>query len=278
MECQRESLQTRYITLTREPFWFYYLNLIHMKEDFIIELKDVYKSFDSKEVHTGVTLSIRRDENITVLGGSGSGKSVLLKEITGLLKPDSGQVIVEGEDIVPMDENKLVHVRKKMGMLFQGAALFDSLTVYENIAYPLREHSKHAENEIKEIVSRNLELVGLPGIEDKLPSDLSGGMKKRVGLARAMAMEPKILLYDEPTTGLDPPNTSRINHLIREMQKKFGTTGVIITHDVTSAFEISDRIAFLYKGKIIFIGTVEEAKNTTIEALSDFIHGRLEED
>lgn len=249
-----------------------------MKEDFIIELKDVYKSFNSKEVHTGVTLSIRRDENITVLGGSGSGKSVLLKEITGLVRPDRGQIIIEGEDIVSMDENELVHVRKKMGMLFQGAALFDSLTVYENIAYPLRENSKHTENEIKGIVSRNLELVGLPGIEDKLPSDLSGGMKKRVGLARAMAMEPKILLYDEPTTGLDPPNTSRINHLIKNVKQKFGVTGVIITHDIASTFEVSDRIAFLYKGKIIFVGTVEEAKNTTIEALSDFIHGRLEGD
>jgi phospholipid/cholesterol/gamma-HCH transport system ATP-binding protein len=249
-----------------------------MKEDFIIELKDIHKSFNSKKVHTGVTLSIRRDENITILGGSGSGKSVLLKEITGLVKPDKGEVTIEGEDIVPMDEHALIHVRKKMGMLFQGAALFDSLAVAENIAYPIREHSKHTEGEIKKIVARNLELVGLPGIEDKLPSDLSGGMKKRVGLARAMAMEPKILLYDEPTTGLDPPNTSRINHLIRDMRQKFGVTGVVITHDVASAFEISDRIAFLYKGKIIFVGTIEEAKNTTIAVLSDFINGRLEDD
>jgi len=249
-----------------------------VKEEFIIEIKDVHKSFSSKEVHTGVTLPIRRGETITVLGGSGTGKSVLLKEITGLIKPDRGEVIIEGEDIVPMDEGDLIHVRKKIGMLFQGAALFDSLTVVENIAYPLREHSKHNENEIKEIVAKNLELVGLPGIEDKLPSDLSGGMKKRVGLARAMASEPKILLYDEPTTGLDPPNISRINHLIRDMQQKFGITGVVITHDVASAFEISDRIAFLYKGKIIFEGTVEEGKNTNIEALSDFIHGKLEDD
>ncbi len=249
-----------------------------MKEDLIIELKDVHKSFNSKKVHTGVTLSIRRDENITILGGSGSGKSVLLKEITGLVKPDKGEVTIEGEDIVPMDEHALIHVRKKMGMLFQGAALFDSLTVAENIAYPIREHSKHTEDEIKEIVARNLELVGLPGIEDKFPSDLSGGMKKRVGLARAMVMEPKILLYDEPTTGLDPPNISRINHLIRVMKQKLRVTGVVITHDVASAFEISDRIAFLYNGKIIFVGTVEEAKNTTIEVLSDFINGRLEDD
>lgn len=242
----------------------------------IIGIKNVYKAFNSKEVHTGVTLSIKKGENITVLGGSGSGKSVLLKEITGLLKPDSGDVIVEGQNIVPMDERELVNVRKNIGMLFQGSALFDSLTVEENIAYPLRENASFLENEIKEIVAKNLELVGLPDIEDKMPSDLSGGMKKRVGLARAMAMNPKILLYDEPTTGLDPPNITRINQLIRDMQAQFGITGVIITHDVQSAFEISDRVAFLYHGKIVFTGTVEEAKNTDVEILSDFINAKME--
>ena len=242
----------------------------------IIGIKNVYKAFDSKEVHTGVTLSIKKGENITVLGGSGSGKSVLLKEITGLLKPDSGDVIIEGQNIVPMDERELVNVRKNIGMLFQGSALFDSLTVEENIAYPLRENASFLENEIREIVAKNLELVGLPDIEDKMPSDLSGGMKKRVGLARAMAMNPKILLYDEPTTGLDPPNITRINQLIRDMQAQFGITGVIITHDVQSAFEISDRVAFLYHGKIVFTGTVEEAKNTDVEILSDFINAKME--
>lgn len=242
----------------------------------IIGIKNVYKAFDSKEVHIGVNLSIEKGENITILGGSGSGKSVLLKEITGLLKPDSGDVIVEGENIVSLDERELVNVRKKIGMLFQGAALFDSLTVEENIAYPLRESANFPENEIKDIVARNLEMVGLPDIEDKMPSDLSGGMKKRVGLARAMARNPKILLYDEPTTGLDPPNITRINNLIRDMQKQFGITGVIITHDVQSAFEISDKIAFLYHGKIVFTGTVEEARNTDVEILSDFINAKME--
>lgn len=247
-----------------------------MQDEIIIDVRDVYKSFGSKEVHSGLTLAIRKGESITVLGGSGSGKSVLLKEITGLLKPESGEVIVEGENIVPMEESELVSVRKKMGMLFQGAALFDSLTVEENIAYPLRENTDFPENEIADIVAKNLELVGLPDIQDKMPADLSGGMKKRVGLARAMAMNPKILLYDEPTTGLDPPNISRINQLIRDMQAQFGLTGVIITHDVKSAFEVSDRVAFLYHGKIIFTGTVEEAENTDIQILSDFIHGRME--
>lgn len=244
--------------------------------DEIIGINNVYKAFDTKEVHNGVNLSIQRGENITVLGGSGSGKSVLLKEITGLLKPDKGEVVIEGENIVPMDERELVNVRKKIGMLFQGAALFDSLTVEENIAYPLRENANFPENEIKEIVARNLEMVGLSDIQDKMPSDLSGGMKKRVGLARAMAMNPKILLYDEPTTGLDPPNITRINHLIRNMQEQFGITGVIITHDVQSAFEISDRIAFLYHGKIVFTGTVEEAKNTDVEILRNFINAKME--
>jgi len=244
--------------------------------DEIIGINNVYKAFDTKEVHNGVNLSIKKGENITVLGGSGSGKSVLLKEITGLLKPDSGEVLIEGENIVPMDERELVNVRKKIGMLFQGAALFDSLTVEENIAYPLRENANFPEDEIKEIVARNLEMVGLSDIQDKMPSDLSGGMKKRVGLARAMAMNPKILLYDEPTTGLDPPNITRINNLIRNMQEQFGITGVIITHDVQSAFEISDRIAFLYHGKIVFTGTVEEAKNTDVEILSDFINAKME--
>ena len=242
----------------------------------IIGINNVYKAFDTKEVHAGINLSIEKGENVTVLGGSGSGKSVLLKEITGLLKPDSGDVIIEGENIVPMDERELVDVRKKIGMLFQGAALFDSLTVEENIAYPLRENANFPEDEIRDIVARNLKLVGLPDIEDKMPSDLSGGMKKRVGLARAMAMNPKILLYDEPTTGLDPPNITRINHLIRNMQEQFGITGVIITHDVQSAFEISDKIAFLYHGKIVFTGTVEEAKNSEVEILSDFINAKME--
>ncbi len=247
-----------------------------MEQGIIIDIKDVYKSFGEKEVHAGVNLSVVRGENITVMGGSGSGKSVLLKEIVGLLKPDSGKLIVEGEDIVPMDEEDNINIRKEMGMLFQGAALFDSLSVEDNIAYPLKENSNMPENEIRDIVAKNLELVGLPGIEDKMPNDLSGGMKKRVGLARAMAMNPKILLYDEPTTGLDPPNKTRINYLIRDMQDQFGITGVIITHDIQSAFATSDRLAFLYRGKIVFTGTVEEARNTDVEMLRNFINAKME--
>lgn len=242
----------------------------------IIELKEVYKAFGNKTVHKGINLTIREGENLTILGGSGGGKSVMLKEINGLVKPDSGNVNVMDKDVCSMSEEELTEVRKDIGMLFQGAALFDSLTVAENIAYPLIENSDLGENEINKIISTNLEMIGLPGIEDRFPNDLSGGMRKRVGLARAMATHPKILLYDEPTTGLDPPNISRINELIKTMRDKFGITGVIITHDLQSAYEISDRIAFLHDGKIIFTGTVEETWMNEIEEFRDFIEGKLE--
>lgn len=241
----------------------------------IIELKDMCKSFGDKDVHKGIDLSISKGENITILGGSGTGKSVLLKIINGLLKPDRGEVLIDGINIVNLENEDLISETKKIAMLFQGAALFDSLTVEENIAYPLIENFDLSEVEISEIVSKNLELVGLPGIEDKMPSDLSGGMRKRVGLARAVAMKPEVLLYDEPTTGLDPPNTNRINELIKNMRDVLGITGIIITHDVRSAFDVSDRIAFLYDGKILFVGSVEEALLSNEEIFRDFISGEI---
>lgn len=247
-------------------------------DDNIIRLVEVYKSFEEKEVHKGVNLDIKRGENLTVLGGSGSGKSVLLKEINGLIKPDSGEVLINGNNIVDYGESELTEIRKNIGMLFQGAALFDSLTVEENIAYSLVENTDMSDREIEEIVKTNLELVGLPGIEDKYPNDLSGGMKKRVGLARALAITPKIILYDEPTTGLDPPNISRINELIMCMKEEHDITGVIITHDIESAYTISDRVAFLHDGRIVFTGTVEEAKNTDVEVFRNFLDGVMEED
>ncbi len=241
----------------------------------IIEFIDVHKSFNSNHVHRGINLKIKKGENVCILGGSGSGKSVILKELCGLIEIDKGKILVEGEDITSLDEEQVLRVRKKIGMLFQGSALFDSLDVYENIAFPIRENFKYSEDQIGSIVSENLEIIGLKGIEDKYPSDLSGGMKKRVALARALAMKPKILLYDEPTTGLDPINIKRINQLIRDMQSKFGMTAIIITHDIiSSAFEVSDRVAFLYDGRIIFCGTVDQAKNTEIKEFKDFIEGR----
>lgn len=246
-------------------------------DDNIIKLVEVYKSFEEKEVHKGINLDIKRGENLTVLGGSGSGKSVLLKEINGLIKPDSGEVLINGNNIVDYDEAELTEIRKNIGMLFQGAALFDSLTVEENIAYSLVENTDMSYEQIEEIVKTNLELVGLPGIENKYPNDLSGGMKKRVGLARALAITPKIILYDEPTTGLDPPNISRINELIMCMKEEHDITGVIITHDIESAYTISDRVAFLHDGRIVFTGTVEDAKNTDVKVFRNFLDGVMEE-
>jgi len=244
----------------------------------IIELINVHKTFGQKVVHNGVDLDIFEGEKITVLGGSGSGKSVLLKEINGLLSPDSGTVVIDGGDITTMPESELINVRKNIGMLFQGAALFDSMSVWDNIAYTLVENSSLNKEEIDQVVKKKLNLVGLPDIEDKMPGDLSGGMKKRVGLARALAKTPKILLYDEPTTGLDPPNIIRINDLIIDMNKKFNITSVIITHDIESAFAVSDRIAFLHDGKIVFVGSVDDAKNTDNRELHNFINGVMEEE
>lgn len=244
----------------------------------IIELINVHKTFGQKVVHDGVDLDIFEGEKITVLGGSGSGKSVLLKEINGLLRPDSGKVVIDGGDITTMPESELINVRKNIGMLFQGSALFDSLSVWDNVAYTLVENSSLSKEEIDKVVKKKLALVGLPDIEDKMPGDLSGGMKKRVGLARALAKTPKILLYDEPTTGLDPPNIIRINDLIIDMNKKFNITSVIITHDIESAFAVSDRIAFLHDGKIVFVGSVEDAKNTDNKELHNFINGVMEEE
>ena len=244
--------------------------------DYIIEFIDVHKSFNSNYVLKGINLGIKRGENLCILGGSGSGKTVILKELCGLINVDKGKILIEGEDLTALNEDETIRVRKKIGMLFQGSALFDSLDVYENIAFPIRQNFNYSEDKIKSIVQENLNIIGLGGIEDKYPSDLSGGMKKRVALARALAMKPKILLYDEPTTGLDPTNIKRINQLIRDMQSKFGITAIIITHDIiSSAFEVSDKIAFLYEGKIIFCGSVEQTRNTQIKELKDFIEGKF---
>lgn len=244
--------------------------------DYIIEFIDVHKSFNSNYVLKGINLGIKKGENLCILGGSGSGKTVILKELCGLINVDKGKILIEGEDITALNEDETIRVRKKIGMLFQGSALFDSLDVYENIAFPIRQNFNYSEDKIKSIVQENLNITGLGRIEDKYPSDLSGGMKKRVALARALAMKPKILLYDEPTTGLDPTNIKRINQLIRDMQANFGITAIIITHDIiSSAFEVSDKIAFLYDGKIIFCGSVEQTRNTQIKELKDFIEGRF---
>ncbi|GAB61773.1 MAG: ABC transporter ATP-binding protein [Candidatus Jettenia sp.] len=241
----------------------------------IIEFKDVYKSFNGILVHNGINLSIVEGEIMSLLGGSGSGKSVLLKELIGLVIPDRGDIIVLGNTVTQMNEESLIELREHVGMLFQGAALFDSLTVFENIAYPLREHLKLTEKEIRERVAEKLYLVGLGGIENKMPNELSGGMRKRVGLARAIATDPNIILYDEPTTGLDPITAQRINELIIDLQKKLGITSVVVTHDLHCVKTVSNRIAMLYEGKIVAVGTWNELITSDIQVVRDFISGNI---
>ena len=241
----------------------------------VIEMTDVHKSFDGRSVHAGINLTVREGEILTVLGESGVGKSVLLKEINGLVKPDRGRVVVLGRDTVGMGERELVAVRKEMGMLFQGAALFDSLTVEENVAYPLVENSDLGEEDIRREVSRDLELVDLAGTQDKYPGELSGGMKKRAALARAIATRPRILLYDEPTTGLDPPNIKRISELIKDMRDRLSITGIVITHDIGVAYEVSDSLAFLHGGRIVFSGTVAQARSSENSVLRNFLDTKM---
>ncbi|MBF8277058.1 MAG: hypothetical protein HW390_2131 [Candidatus Brocadiaceae bacterium] len=241
----------------------------------IIEFKDVRKSFNGLLVHNGINLSIQKGEIMSLMGGSGSGKSVLLKELIGLIMPDSGDIFVLGKQITQMKEQALMQLREHVGMLFQGAALFDSLTVFENIAYPLREHLQLTEKEMRERVAEKLRLVGLSGIEGKMPAELSGGMKKRVGLARAIATDPDIIMYDEPTTGLDPINAQRINELIVELQRKLGVTTVVVTHDLHCVRTVSNRIAMLHEGKIVTVGTWNELTASPLQAVNDFINGNI---
>lgn len=224
----------------------------------IIELKEVHKSFGSQKVLNGVNLNVNKGETLSVIGNSGCGKSVLIKHLIGLLQPDSGTIIVEGQDINKISDNELTEVRKKFAMVFQGAALFDSLNVYENVSFGLRRIKKDmSEDRIKQKVAEVLDMVGMPNVEKKMPSELSGGMKKRVGLARAIAMDPEILLYDEPTTGLDPVMSRIIDDLIVKMQNLLNITSIVITHDMTSVFRMADRVAMLYDGKIIEGGDPE---------------------
>ena len=239
----------------------------------MIEITNLHKSFGSLTVLRGVNLSVEKGESMTVIGGSGSGKSVLIKHIIGLLFPDKGEIRVAGQVLNKLDDHQLNELRKKFGMLFQMAALFDSLSVWENVGFGLKQHTKLSDREIRKIATEKLALVGLKNVEDKMPVDLSGGMKKRVGLARAIAMDAEIILYDEPTTGLDPITADSINDLIVDLRKKLGVTSVAITHDMHSAYKISDRIAMLYKGEIQEIGTPDQIRSTTNPIVKQFITG-----
>ncbi len=241
----------------------------------IIKYEGVFKAFGSKRIFDDLNLDIVPGETITIIGGSGTGKSVLLKCLIGLLYPDKGHIWFEDRDVTMLGEGSMRAVRRKVGMVFQGSALFDSLTVYENLAYPLREHLPNiSEDEVAYRVDMNLKMVNLPGIEQMRPSDLSGGMRKRVGLARAIAVEPEVILYDEPTTGLDPISTRVIDELIVAMKAQLGCTSIVVTHDMESAFRVSDRIAMLAKRRIVEVGSVEKMQNSVNPIVRAFFDAR----
>lgn len=242
----------------------------------MIECRNLWKSFFGKSVLRGVDLSVEKGKTVVIIGQSGCGKSVLLKHFVGLLMPDRGYIRVDGVDITRIARKKLFGVRMRFGMVFQGAALFDSLTVGENVCLALKEHTRMTEEEIRAVAMEKLKMVGLEGIQDKLPSELSGGMKKRVGIARAIAMDPECVLYDEPTTGLDPIMADVINNLIIKLNRELNMTSVVVTHDIKSAYKVADRIAMLHDGRIIFEGTPEDVQSSENPVLRQFVEGSSE--
>jgi phospholipid/cholesterol/gamma-HCH transport system ATP-binding protein len=239
----------------------------------MIEAREVHKSFGPQRVLEGVTLQIKRGESVVIIGRSGGGKSVLLKILIGLLRPDAGDIIIDGQNIAPMTERQLLQVRHKFGMLFQGAALFDSMTVAENVSFALRRDGKWTREQIQRKVREALEMVELAGTEEKKPAELSGGMRKRVGLARAIIYQPQILLYDEPTTGLDPIAADRINKLVVRICERLQVTSVAVTHDMRSAARIAQRIFMLHEGRIHATGTPEEILHSTDPIVRQFVQG-----
>jgi phospholipid/cholesterol/gamma-HCH transport system ATP-binding protein len=249
---------------------------VEQRGDAIIGIRGLRKSFGRNRVLDSLDLDIARGETIVIIGRSGCGKSVLLKHITGLVKPDAGEILFEGEDMTRFDRKKLFQMRMHFGMLFQSSALFDSMTVGENVALPLQKHSGMGDDEIARVVGEKLELVGLTGVQNQYPAEMSGGMKKRIGLARAVAMNPKVVLYDEPTTGLDPIMADVINELIRTLQRELRITSVVVTHDIKSAYHVGDRIAMLHEGRIIFSGTPDDVRGTDNPVLRQFVEGRAQ--
>lgn len=244
----------------------------------MISVRGLTKRIGAQEILRGVDLDVARGETFVIIGRSGGGKSVLLKHLIGLMQPNEGEIWIESENIIGMNERKLGAIRRKIGILFQGAALFDSMTVAENIAFPLKEAGQRDPRVLRERVREMLDVVELEGQEEKMPVNLSGGMKKRVGLARSIIRRPKCVLYDEPTSGLDPVVSDSINKLIRRLQERFGMTSIVVTHDMKSAYDVGDHIAYLHDGQIYFYGTPNELQQTTDPLLQDFMHGRSHEE
>ena len=238
----------------------------------MIEYKNIIKRFGERTILKGLSLKVQRAEILFILGTSGTGKSVLLKNTVGLLKPDEGEIWIDGEEISKFDELELQKIRKKCGMVFQHPALFDSLSIFDNVAFGLRKHFSLSETEIAQKVKTALALVNLAGIEDQFPAEISYGMQKRVSLARTVALEPEILLFDEPTTGLDPVTTTAVNQLIYNLSRKLKTTSLVVSHDMTSAISIADRIVVLDQGNIVALGTPDEIRKSTIPLVRDFMY------
>lgn len=249
-----------------------------LRSEPLIRLKNLHKRFGRLEVLTGVDLDLRQGETTVVLGESGTGKSVLLKHMVGLLRPDVGEVHFHGQRVDLYSEREWVVPRKQFGFLFQLSALFDSLSVGENVGFPLTVHTRKTQREIERIVEQKLAMVGLSGLQRKRVAELSGGQRKRVALARAIALDPEVILYDEPTTGLDPPRADVINELILRMRRSMHATGIVVTHDLTSAFKVADRIVMLHQGRLIFDGTEQQIRRSTDPRVKRFIEGRASTD
>lgn len=242
----------------------------------MIAVRNLAKQISSQEILRGINLMVAKGETLVIIGRSGGGKSVLLKNIIGLMQPDAGEIWIDGQNIIGLNERKLASIRQKVGILFQSGALFDSMTVEDNIAFPLREAGERDPNVIREKVNEMLEVMEMEGQQDKMPVNLSGGMKKRVGLARSIVRRPSCILYDEPTSGLDPVVSDSINRLIRRLQERFHVTSIVVTHDMKSAFHVADHIAYLHEGKIQFYGTAEQLQASDDSLLQDFLLGRSE--
>jgi phospholipid/cholesterol/gamma-HCH transport system ATP-binding protein len=243
-----------------------------LSTEVVLEMREIHKSFGDKKIHRGVSFSLHKGEMLGLFGGSGTGKSVLIRSIIGLERPDEGSVMFGGRDLLTLSERQLYKVRTKIGFVFQNGALFDSLTVEENLAYPLKEHTKLSDDQIQVRIEKMLELIDMKGTNDLLPNELSGGMQKRAGMARATILEPSVILFDEPTAGLDPVNTRRLTANITKL-KETGITGIFVTHDIPAAFEICDRIAILKDGLIHIIDTVEAVKHSKDPYVQSFVQG-----